>query len=57
MILVETVRQPLSHLQRMNLSGLITIEVHARDIVDKLVEENVNSVLAFEWISQLRSYW
>ena len=48
MILVETVRQPLSHLQRMNLSGLITIEVHARDIVDKLVEENVSSVIAFE---------
>ncbi|CCW67051.1 unnamed protein product [Phytomonas sp. Hart1] len=56
-LLIETVRQPLSNLQRMNLSGLITIEVHARDIVDNLVQANTNSIYDFEWISQLRSYW
>ncbi|KAH9582136.1 Dynein heavy chain [Trypanosoma melophagium] len=57
MQLVEIVRRPLSHLQRMNLSGLITIEVHARDIVEHLAEEKVDSIFAFEWVSQLRSYW
>ncbi|ESS70037.1 dynein heavy chain [Trypanosoma cruzi Dm28c] len=57
MELVELVRQPLSNLQRMNLSGLITIEVHARDIVENLVEGKIDSIYAFEWISQLRSYW
>ncbi|RNF14084.1 putative dynein heavy chain [Trypanosoma conorhini] len=57
MELVELVRQPLSNLQRMNLSGLITIEVHARDIVEHLAEEKIDSIFAFEWISQLRSYW
>ncbi|EAN77952.1 Cytoplasmic dynein 2 heavy chain (DYNC2H1), putative [Trypanosoma equiperdum] len=57
MSLVETVRQPLSTLQRVNISGLITIEVHAKDIVEKLTEDKVDSIYAFEWISQLRSYW
>ncbi|CAM43859.2 putative dynein heavy chain [Leishmania braziliensis MHOM/BR/75/M2904] len=57
MVLVETVRQPLTSLQRMNLSGLITIEVHARDIVEQLAKARVDSVHAFEWVSQLRSYW
>jgi dynein heavy chain, axonemal len=57
MLLVETVRQPLNNLQRMNLSGLITIEVHARDIVEQLAKASVDSIYAFEWVSQLRSYW
>ncbi|KEG11834.1 dynein heavy chain [Trypanosoma grayi] len=57
MELVEVVRQPLSNLQRMNISGLITIEVHARDIVEKLADDKVDSIYAFEWVSQLRSYW
>ena len=57
MLLVETVRQKLTNLQRMNLGGMITIEVHARDIVEKLTEEKTDNVFAFEWVSQLRSYW
>eukprot|EP00658_Telonema_sp_P-2_P054027 TRINITY_DN4285_c0_g6_i2.p1 TRINITY_DN4285_c0_g6~~TRINITY_DN4285_c0_g6_i2.p1 ORF type:complete len:1070 (-),score=382.92 TRINITY_DN4285_c0_g6_i2:61-3270(-) len=57
MLLVETVRQKLTGLQQMNLGGLITIEVHARDIVETLAAEKVSSVYAFEWVSQLRSYW
>ncbi|KAG5489970.1 hypothetical protein JKF63_00089 [Porcisia hertigi] len=57
MVLVETVRRPLTNLQRMNLSGLITIEVHARDLVEELAKVGVDSIYSFEWISQLRSYW
>ncbi|KAK7201712.1 dynein heavy chain [Novymonas esmeraldas] len=57
MVLVETVRQQLTNLQRMNLSGLITIEVHARDIVEQLAKAGVSSIYSFEWVSQLRSYW
>lgn len=57
MLLVETVRQKLTHLQRMNLGGMITIEVHARDIVEKLAAEKISDIYAFEWVSQLRSYW
>eukprot|EP00760_Papus_ankaliazontas_P012185 PhM_4_TR15212/c0_g2_i1/m.1704/K10408/DNAH; dynein heavy chain, axonemal len=57
MILVQTVRQKLTNLQRVNLGALITIEVHARDIVDKLADAKISSTQAFEWSSQLRSYW
>jgi dynein heavy chain len=57
MMLVEAVRQKLTALQQMNLGGMITIEVHARDIVESLSEDKVDSVFAFEWVSQLRSYW
>ncbi|XP_005102124.3 dynein heavy chain 1, axonemal [Aplysia californica] len=51
------VREDISRIGRMTLSALIVIEVHARDVVDKMVQENVNDPNAFEWISQLRYYW
>lgn len=41
-------------MQRAVLSALIVIEVHAKDVVSKLIVENVVSVHDFEWISQLR---
>ncbi|KAM7230116.1 hypothetical protein CapIbe_018833 [Capra ibex] len=55
--LVALVRGSLSRMQRAVLSALIVIEVHAKDVVHKLVQENVVSVHDFEWISQLRYYW
>ncbi|KAG7240353.1 hypothetical protein INR49_026924, partial [Caranx melampygus] len=55
--LVQLVRQGLSRMQRAVLSALIVIEVHAKDVAAKLVEEQVSSVNDFEWISQLRYYW
>ncbi|XP_038950112.1 dynein axonemal heavy chain 1 isoform X1 [Rattus norvegicus] len=54
--LVALVRGKLSRMQRMVLSALIVIEVHAKDVVSKLIDENVVSVHDFEWISQLRCY-
>ncbi|XP_036594745.1 dynein heavy chain 1, axonemal [Trichosurus vulpecula] len=55
--LVALVRGKLSRIQRAILSALIVIEVHAKDVAAKLIDENVVSVHAFEWISQLRYYW
>lgn len=48
------VRLDLKKIERMTLSALIVIEVHARDVVAKMVEENVSNANDFEWISQLR---
>ncbi|XP_059505480.1 dynein axonemal heavy chain 1 [Stegostoma tigrinum] len=55
--LVGLVRGKLTRMQRTILSALIVIEVHAKDVVANLLEENVQSVNDFEWISQLRYYW
>lgn len=37
--------------------ALITIEVHARDVIDRLCKANCSSTNDFEWVSQLRFYW
>lgn len=36
------------------MSALIVMEVHARDVVNKMLEEGAKNVNDFEWISQLR---
>ena len=55
--LVSLVRGKLSKLSRTIMSALIVIEVHARDVVNKMLEEGAKNVNDFEWISQLRSVY
>lgn len=43
-------------MQAISVEALIVIDVHAMDVVDKLIEQDVTSENAFEWISQLRYY-
>ncbi|VDD79452.1 unnamed protein product [Mesocestoides corti] len=51
------VRGDLTKIGQMTLSALIVIEVHARDVVDNMVQQHVSSINDFEWISQLRYFW
>lgn len=41
----------------LQVVSLITIEVHARDVIDKLGRIGCTAVTDFEWVSQLRFYW
>jgi len=51
------VRGRLTTLQRSIICALITIDVHARDIISTMVVHKINSDLNFEWLKQLRYYW
>ena len=54
---VMLVRQKLTKLAKISVNALIVIDVHARDVVAKMVDKQINNVEAFEWIQQLRYYW
>jgi len=55
--LVALVRGELPYITRSIIGDLIVIDVHARDIMKKLIESEVSSINDFEWMSQLRYYW
>ncbi|XP_005385504.1 PREDICTED: dynein heavy chain 6, axonemal [Chinchilla lanigera] len=55
--LAALVRGNLPKLHRNIITALITIDVHARDIVTELVQDKVDTVDSFEWQRQLRYYW
>ncbi|XP_037662920.1 dynein heavy chain 6, axonemal isoform X2 [Choloepus didactylus] len=55
--LAALVRGSLPKLHRNIITALITIDVHARDIVSELVEAKVENVESFDWQRQLRYYW
>ena len=45
---------PLAKLGRITLGALVVTEVHTRDLVHELIENNVTDINNFNWISQLR---
>lgn len=55
--LIVKIRGSLPKLVRMIIVALVTTDVHARDIIDELVERSVSHVHDFLWQQQLRYYW
>ncbi|MEW5298367.1 MAG: hypothetical protein WDW36_001499 [Sanguina aurantia] len=55
--LTDLVRGKLSPQERNTLGALITIDVHARDVVQELCDANIQDASDFEWVSRLRYYW
>ncbi|KAK0138380.1 Dynein heavy chain 6, axonemal [Merluccius polli] len=56
-VLAALVRGHLPSLHRNIITALITVDVHARDIVTDLVRQKVDCSSNFEWQRQLRYYW
>eukprot|EP00670_Eutreptiella_braarudii_P009176 CAMPEP_0174308690 /NCGR_PEP_ID=MMETSP0810-20121108/1920_1 /TAXON_ID=73025 ORGANISM="Eutreptiella gymnastica-like, Strain CCMP1594" /NCGR_SAMPLE_ID=MMETSP0810 /ASSEMBLY_ACC=CAM_ASM_000659 /LENGTH=1420 /DNA_ID=CAMNT_0015416091 /DNA_START=64 /DNA_END=4323 /DNA_ORIENTATION=- len=54
---IDVVRGQVPKRVRVNLSSLITIEVHARDLVEQLAESGCSSTSEFDWVGQMRYYW
>ncbi|MCI4377271.1 hypothetical protein PGIGA_G00201730 [Pangasianodon gigas] len=53
----DAIRGNLSKIMRLKIVALVTVEVHARDVLDKLAKAGCCDVNAFDWLCQLRLYW
>ena len=54
---VVLVRGKLTKMQQFTLGAMTTLDVHARDVVDAMIDEGIEDVDRFSWTSQLRFYW
>ncbi|KAJ3342801.1 Dynein heavy chain 5, axonemal [Gonapodya sp. JEL0774] len=55
--LIEVTTKDLSKMDRTKYETFITIQVHHRDVSDKLVKTHIKAVDDFEWLKQARFYW
>ena len=55
--IVNLVRGELTSMNRMTLSALVVMDVHARDTIALLARAGVSQEQNFLWQSQLRMYW
>ena len=55
--LTIAIRAVKNKVTKKKLVGLITIEVHSRDVLEKLMKLPGITTDAFEWLMQLRYYW
>jgi len=55
--LCDMVRGNLGKLDRKKVVNILTVEVHSREVIDKMVKAGCASVNDFEWLLQLRFYW
>jgi dynein heavy chain len=55
--LINLVKTDLSKPDRTKVIALITLDVHGRDVVTRLVKERTEGPTSFLWQQQLRYYW
>jgi dynein heavy chain len=54
--LTSMVREDLPKDKHKTIVGLITVEVHNRDVLDSLISQGIDDVQSFFWQQQLRTY-
>ena len=54
--MVELVRGELSPIESLIMGAMIVLDVHARDVIEKLIAEKCANAQDFAWISQMRYY-
>lgn len=55
--LAQLVHTPLEPWRREAVIALVTIDVHARDVIKLLLESGVHEIGDFDWVRQLRYTW
>jgi dynein heavy chain len=55
--IVQLVRGELTPGIRITIKAMVVIDVHARDVVERLVAAKIQTTNDFQWASQLRYYW
>ncbi|KAE8744396.1 hypothetical protein FOCC_FOCC009000 [Frankliniella occidentalis] len=53
----DAIRGNLTKIQRLKIVGMVTIEIHARDVIEQMYKAGCQDIQAFEWLKQLRFYW
>ncbi|CAF1063283.1 unnamed protein product [Rotaria sordida] len=53
----DMIKKNLTKLERIKLVSLVTIEIHARDVINDLIKNQIKTESSFEWQQQLRFYW
>nr|CAH7763968.1 unnamed protein product [Callosobruchus chinensis] len=51
------VRGYMSAGNRITLATLVILHMHAKDVLQDLIDQEIKSVHDFKWLSQLRYYW
>ena len=55
--LAAFVRQDIDKIKRKKLVALITMELHSRDIMERMIKAGCKDVTDFDWLAQLRLYF